>query len=601
MKNIEIEHLIQSQNQPVEYAVFSGGGAKGVMYSGVHQALSESKVLNGLKVVAGSSAGAMSAAFIAAGVSTNESQKFLENNNIKALLGKGFIVNKDGNPLYEAMAKIISNSVKDYLENTDLMSICNQRLEVLKAEKNNVSNSNLPKEDIQKKLTILAKQQLQIQTIIDNNGIELNELLLRSQQGDKIYFKDISLLRALDPIKFKDLVITATRKKDGALSIFDSWNTPEVEIALACRASASLPVLFKPVKINGIEYVDGGYRDNIPLSYFKNKDIDDLSTQDNELTQAKKEARPIAIAFGSNMQDSANIAIYSVKKPIFGNNAIIKFLTDVVFKSIARVGGKFKYSETESDVYNTLRNNALNTIILDSKTISTTSFDKAQNQSKYLHLKGYMQTMRHFDNHEIINELNPNFVRQEFLLKVYEGTQDKSFFKKITDKVVGSNEVKTKGILLLCKADKWKKSSSSEVFSEFIALAATRRTDGQLNVNTNSMNLLVKSLNDKDTPQAIKEDFLKLLEIDTKKDIRFKKDKSFSENVIKFKFKDQDFNILIEKLKASPLHSHNFENHSTNKYQSNRRNMTIPIKDKISPQNIQERKNGEINQGKQRH
>ena len=71
MKNNQssIEELIEAQNQPFKCAVFSGGGAKGNIYSGVHESLSDSGVLEGLEAVAGSSAGAITAAVIATGIS----------------------------------------------------------------------------------------------------------------------------------------------------------------------------------------------------------------------------------------------------------------------------------------------------------------------------------------------------------------------------------------------------------------------------------------------------------------------------------------------------------------------------------------------------
>ena len=63
-KNETLEELIAAQNQPFKCAAFSGGGAKGKIYSGVHEAMVDSGVLEGLEAVAGSSAGAITAAVI---------------------------------------------------------------------------------------------------------------------------------------------------------------------------------------------------------------------------------------------------------------------------------------------------------------------------------------------------------------------------------------------------------------------------------------------------------------------------------------------------------------------------------------------------------
>ncbi|WP_041405240.1 hypothetical protein [Rickettsia canadensis] len=94
------------------------------------------------------------------------------------------------------------------------------------------------------------------------------------------------------------------------------------------------------------------------------------------------------MAFGSGMEANANIAIYSAKK--FKNpSAIVKFLADVLFKMLAKVGGKFKYTTTLKETNEQLRENALNTVVLDTSGISTLDFKDAQKYSDYLHIKGY--------------------------------------------------------------------------------------------------------------------------------------------------------------------------------------------------------------------
>lgn len=59
----------------------------------------------------------------------------------------------------------------------------------------------------------------------------------------------------------------ATQQETSKLTIFNSVDTPNVEIALACRASASIPLVFETVEIDGKKYVDADieiiYRQNI--------------------------------------------------------------------------------------------------------------------------------------------------------------------------------------------------------------------------------------------------------------------------------------------------------------------------------------------------
>lgn len=193
-------------------------------------------------------------------------------------------------------------------------------------------------------------------------------------------------------MQYKDLVITATQQETSELTIFSSVDTPNVEIALACRASASIPIVFEPVEIDGKKYVDGGYRDNIPTKYFKGNepefDTKEVTDDMEEITLAKKQGRTLAMAFGVGMEADANIAIYSAKK-LESPSDIVKFLADVLFKTLAKVGGKFKYTETLKETNEQLRENALNTVVLDTAGIDTLDFKDAQKYSDYLHIKGY--------------------------------------------------------------------------------------------------------------------------------------------------------------------------------------------------------------------
>ena len=64
--------------------VFSGGGIKGFAYVGAMQVLEEKNYR--FKRVAGTSAGAIMACFIAAGYTANEIEKILDELNVKSLL-----------------------------------------------------------------------------------------------------------------------------------------------------------------------------------------------------------------------------------------------------------------------------------------------------------------------------------------------------------------------------------------------------------------------------------------------------------------------------------------------------------------------------------
>ncbi|MBV6304955.1 patatin-like phospholipase family protein [Candidimonas humi] len=55
--------------------------------------------------------------------------------------------------------------------------------------------------------------------------------------------------------------------------VFDRQNTPDVPVALAARASASIPIVYEAVRYDGHVLVDGGTTDNMPAS---NLIVDDV-------------------------------------------------------------------------------------------------------------------------------------------------------------------------------------------------------------------------------------------------------------------------------------------------------------------------------------
>ncbi|KVO11703.1 patatin-like phospholipase family protein [Burkholderia ubonensis] len=63
-----------------------------------------------------------------------------------------------------------------------------------------------------------------------------------------------------------DLKVVATNLLTEREFQFSKRTTPEVPVALAARASASIPIVFEPVAVAGGLMVDGGMCDNIPVS-----------------------------------------------------------------------------------------------------------------------------------------------------------------------------------------------------------------------------------------------------------------------------------------------------------------------------------------------
>ncbi len=597
------KEMQERQETPFEYLVFSGGGAKGAIYSGVYSALAESGAVGMVKAVAGSSAGAISAAMVACGIPPEEFEKISKETNLKGLLGtQGFSagpvqIGKDGTPLYGLLDTTTRKGVLNFLEDKNFGELCQsgcdrivQQQEKLERKKQELLNSieqlkqqdgdnsqqisdineNIQGLDFQKQQ--LNKQFDKIQTIIDSNGKEFSELMEKCQVGGKILFKDLALLRLADSEQFKDLLITAVRRDNGTLQIFSAENSPDVEIALACRASASIPIVFQPVTIDGVEYVDGGYRDNVPIGYFPDNEnkvdsVEELEGFEN-VALAKKQGRVLALAFGSGMDASTNVAIYSAK--LFDSpGAIIKFLIDVIYKTLAQVGGHFKYTETDKATITNLRENALNTVTLDTQGISTLDFDDAQKYAGYLHIKGRFQTLEYLDNYDLGENVDKNFERQKFLLSVYEAYDNENLNKTFSQKLLGhiipskpkterswqdrdnmrNHEEKADTLLSFCTAERWEGKDNKSTLKEYVILAATNRNKEVRN-DTKALESLIKTLNYPTASSKIKEDFIQLLSIDKKQDKRLDTEKSTAKNIAEFKFTKEDFSGFLSKNKS---------------------------------------------------
>ena len=71
--------------------------------------------------------------------------------------------------------------------------------------------------------------------------------------------------KTFDDLK-KPLIIAATNLITGRVEYFSQGSIVDKVLA-----SSSIPVIFKPQKINGIAYVDGGLVNNLPLAPIKDK------------------------------------------------------------------------------------------------------------------------------------------------------------------------------------------------------------------------------------------------------------------------------------------------------------------------------------------
>ena len=259
---------------PLREITFSGGGGKGAALPGAIDALQP--VLKDVAVVKGASVGSMTAALIAAGISADDF-KALGNdpNTTKAI--------QEGRSLPGAVAggilgRLVSDKLNMGLEGTGLQDLVRTEM-----------NKSVQKQIATFRETPAAK------TADPQVLAEIDAISAKIEGGKQgITFKDLRTLSKVIPA-IKEVEISATMIGDGVdgqtekgkpqLAIFSADTEPDMEVALAARASAALPPVFKPVNItlsSGVSgrFEDGGVMNNAPAgnTVDADRDVDPIPT-----------------------------------------------------------------------------------------------------------------------------------------------------------------------------------------------------------------------------------------------------------------------------------------------------------------------------------
>lgn len=263
----------QSKDNLIERIVCSGGGAKGIVYPGAYRALEDSGLLKTVRQIAGTSAGSITAAFMAVGIESLPLRKIMSTISLKSLLGDSVdsifrrhapgtcFITKDGLPLEKFIRQHLIEAVKSSLQKIDHI--------------HELALSNPAIGSILSKL---------------------------KEANPKLTFADLGILSDHFPQQFKELIVPAVQFPNGTLQIFNRELTPDVEIALACRASSSIPVLLKPVEImvagKKQQYMDGGLFNNLPTDYF--------DSHDELFSKNLKAHQTLVLAFGDHADNQQN-------------------------------------------------------------------------------------------------------------------------------------------------------------------------------------------------------------------------------------------------------------------------------------------------------
>jgi predicted acylesterase/phospholipase RssA len=254
-----------------ENLVFSGGGVKGVGYVGWLKAAERAGALAGIKNLAGSSAGAITAALIASGMSAADFEAASNRTSFWSVLtgtSKDPVVNQD-----------------TILEKTGLFSgtyaVARFNQEMVGSFKKYFQS--LTTDDFEEKIKPLKpedQQNLQnLKAAIDSSnstsslmGKVKGWFTNKSQKSPThmITFKELDLLTEIDP-RFKKLTVTAYDNSNHQEIYHNAENSPNVPIAEAVRTSMALPWIFQPTidLKNKDSEEDGGAGSNTPAEVFQ--------------------------------------------------------------------------------------------------------------------------------------------------------------------------------------------------------------------------------------------------------------------------------------------------------------------------------------------
>ncbi|TFF07553.1 type III secretion system effector protein exou [Pseudomonas sp. BCA14] len=249
---------------PVSHLVLSGGGAKGIAFPGMLQALEQGNTLSGVKVVSGSSAGAISATLIASGMGAQAFGQLSNSIDLPSLLNSKDPVTAWLQTVGSELGKLAGRLPGAAGNVSQLLLTLLPRLqteaspleEMIRTESRKSLLAHIAK-------VPRAKQPADMIKIAD-----------RLSAGGAPTFRDLDVLSRYIPA-IKTLNITGTGMFDGRpqLVVFNAGLTPDMDIARAARISGALPGLFKSPEEQGhgfqaqaqiTAFQDGGLLVNTP-------------------------------------------------------------------------------------------------------------------------------------------------------------------------------------------------------------------------------------------------------------------------------------------------------------------------------------------------
>lgn len=198
----------------IKNLVFQGGGVKGIAYVGAIQVLHARNLLDPVENVAGASAGAITAALLAAGATADELHSVLSSTDFSKFM--------DGRKLGRVVR--LFDDLGMY-KGDEFEHWCRDQIGSLTA-------------------------------------------WVTGHAQPDLTFAQLSALAAKEPGRFRNLYVVTTNLSRQRAEVFSAQTHPDVPVWQAVRMSMSIPFFFEAYRFNGDVYADGGISWNYPIDLF---------------------------------------------------------------------------------------------------------------------------------------------------------------------------------------------------------------------------------------------------------------------------------------------------------------------------------------------
>lgn len=209
--------------------VFEGGGVKGIAYAGAIRVLERKDILQEIRRVAGTSAGAVTAALLSAGATSADVEAIVGNTSFRKFMDDSFGLVRDIDRLINSYGWYKGDAFANWM-----------------------------------------KKQLQALT------------------GDAdLSFAGLARLVVNDPNRYRQLYVVGTNLSTQMEHVFSAEQTPDVPIWHAVRISMSIPLFFAAIRDRGDVFVDGGVTWNYPIDLFDDKKYEPSENAEGAITYTK--------------------------------------------------------------------------------------------------------------------------------------------------------------------------------------------------------------------------------------------------------------------------------------------------------------------------